>query len=355
MLSKLALAFGIAASTGCLAQPPRYRATFIPSADPLIPYAMSRSGVVAGTRMGGNADAFAWQEQLQIYSAPVSSDGAWTFGANDFGWVVGYVDQGALPRPFIADPQNGLRTFEPLGSPDGVAWSVNNNGVVVGTARNGVGGHWAPFIWSSSSGATPLPFPPTALGGAACSINQVGVIAGGYQVEDGMRPCRWIGGTFESLPLPPGFGVGRGRSVNDLGVVVGVTSPDESMFPIEGVLWSSGQGIILPGLGGGTTIPNALNDAGQIVGEAWDSIGRQFAVTWTGGEIHRLEDLLDGVGSAELVMARGIDEYGRIAALGTIDGVFGAVILSPVPGPAPSLVLLMGWCAGAFSRHRRQC
>ena len=91
-------------------------------------------------------------------------------------------------------------------------------------------------------------------------------------------------------------------------VGISITSIGES----HGFVWQSGTMTDLGTYGGsGVSAANAINDAGQIVGNSGGA-----AVLWEGGQVYNLNDLTNS-GNYGLTSAVDINENGQILAQGS--------------------------------------
>lgn len=177
----------------------------------------------------------------------------------------------AWAQPFYA--------AQPIGPPSGalgVAWAVNNAGIVVGEYEDG---QTLPFRWDESNGAVMLPPLAGHVGGGAYGINQQGQIVG----------WAWDGTKRQA------------------------------------VLWSSpGQAPILLGWGGQNAAgADAINDAGVIVGD--DGAGHSYRYTPGGGAVPLTP--LTGLPASN---ALAINNFGEIAGVSFVN-FFGGTPIDPAP------------------------
>src|SRR5437899_12446067 len=99
----------------------------------------------------------------------------------------------------------------------------------------------------------------------------------------------------------------------------------------------------LGALGGDDTTSAAINNLGQIVGASTTRVGASHAFIWQNGAMTDLNTLLPANSGWELVMARLINDSGRIVGDGLYQGVwrlfimdFAAVNHSPVAVAGPN-------------------
>ncbi|RKY21340.1 MAG: hypothetical protein DRQ55_04615 [Planctomycetota bacterium] len=178
----------------------------------------------------------------------------------------------ALAAPALAaDPTYTYVDLGTLGGPSSVAMGLNDAGQVVG--------------WSSIPG---------------CTVNG--------------HPCRraflWENGVMTDLGLLSGDEESVARAINASGLVVG-TSESDVIFgsgTFHGFRWD-GAMTALPDLGSGQSFVHDVNSAGVIAGWAQDpAVSRDRAVSWTGG-------VITNVGASEphqSSRATGINEAGQL-------------------------------------------
>jgi probable HAF family extracellular repeat protein len=167
-----------------------------------------------------------------------------------------------------------------LGGANSVAYGINNQGSVVGTASNSAGQDRA-ALWGLNG--------PVDLGGlsggqwtAASGINDSGqlILWGIAQGAAADQAAFWNG-----VPSSPVIGLGTfggsqswAYGLNDLGFVVG--SADEPNGTYHAFVWDGTEMIDLGTLGGYFSSAYGINDQGSIVGFAMDASGQTHAVEW---------------------------------------------------------------------------
>jgi len=124
------------------------------------------------------------------------------------------------------------------------------------------------------------------------------------------------------------------NGINDRGVIVGFASRGNT--PEHAVIFRGPNDFTeLPSLGLSESWAEDVNNAGDIVGSAFDaSIGfRPFL--YRNGQMLDLTRLLpEGSGWDELVYANNINDNGVIVGTGRYRGVFTGFVMSEVPEPA---------------------
>jgi probable HAF family extracellular repeat protein len=128
-----------------------------------------------------------------------------------------------------------------------------------------------------------LAIPTNALLGEASDINDAGVSAGWYKINNTWFAARWVSATsqFENLGTITGFQSALAKGINTSGTIVGYVA-DRFFSNSRAFTWSSAGGMkALPGLGGTGAIAFAINSSGIAVGEASTANGAIHAVKWS--------------------------------------------------------------------------
>jgi len=212
-----------------------------------------------------------------------------------------------------------------LGSPAGgpessAAWSIDNQGRVVGASTTTLVGASHAFVWQDGAlfdlgTLSSSPFGASA----AYGINDAGTIVGQTNVDPDSEPphaFRYHNGAMHDLGT--GFGPGsfsRAWDINTIGQVVGERSRTQSS-PVRAFLVRNGRFRDLGTLGGRSLLPfsvesiaYAINDRGQIVGTALPPDPPLHAFLWEDGVMRDLGTL---GGNSEATQANALDDRGHV-------------------------------------------
>lgn len=190
-------------------------------------YAMNNAGAVVGP---GGVATFGYRWQGSAFAALGTLPGDHTarpLAINHYGVAAGSsMGSSSGRRPVVWAPTTAQLVALPGGASQGIAWGLNDLGMVVGEYYTA--GATRPFAWSSGTGAIALPLPPGAAEGYAWAVNNVGDIIGAAD----SAPVLWrrdAGGAYTVVPLA--------------GRVAGIRPEDTKLYLY------------------------AINEAGQIAGE----------------------------------------------------------------------------------------
>lgn len=124
---------------------------------------INNNGEIAGYLSGSYTWAFIWNENngFNVFG----NIGSRATGINDSGQVIGYIDSTLVGKPaFIWDKNNGIKYLDSLYPAGGDSWNgvtsmalgINNDGVVVGTIRNGFTQVDHAVVWSEAGEVSDL-------------------------------------------------------------------------------------------------------------------------------------------------------------------------------------------------------
>ena len=180
------------------------------------------------------------------------------------------------------------------------ASSINNHGVVVGYA-GGFASKW------ENGQATVLPFIDSSSRGRASAINDKNEIAGHISSNDWwMRfgACIWLSN-------------GEIEKAYHSGSAVDINNSSQALisdwYSVVSYLWQDGNltRIISSEDGFEHHTPNAINDLGQVVGNAYMS-GYSFGYLWENGQLFDINDLILNEFDSTLESALDINNSGQI-------------------------------------------
>jgi len=204
-----------------------------------------------------------------------------TTGINDERQVVGNLSNGLA---FLWE-NNVLKTLPTLGGPGAFAWDINNAGQVVGTSYIQTPPLQHAFLWQNNV-ITDLGVLAGDEESGAAAINNSGQIVGSsmrtdpetYEVTS--HAFLYSGGTMTALPIPSTEA--SAGDINDWGHVVGAMRAGGGFSNFHAYIFADGvarnlNSLIPAGSGLHLVSADAINNAGQIVGLAFDSRGGHHA------------------------------------------------------------------------------
>jgi len=217
------------------------------------------------------------------------------------------------------------------------AWGVNNLGQVVGwsytNGGNGLSGVHA-FLYRPGEGLADLT--PESDTGSARDINDAGQVTG-YKTAPGgyYHAFRWKTGTFVDLGVVPGFGFSFGFAINASGQVAG-NSTSSSGNSERLFRYTDATGLQNLGGVGEHNVAWGINASGQVVGARGQSQSRALLYTDAEG-LRDLDTLIDPSLGWVLMAATDINDAGQIVgyAFNNFTGKTHAVRLQPASEPPP--------------------
>ena len=235
----------------------------------------------ANTPEGFRERAISWQNGVFTDLGTLGGNFSRAHQSNNAGVIVGESQNAAgRYRPVVWE--NGvIRELPPLSnlsqSPDGNAQSINERGDIVGEDRDNFGSIHA-VLWPVTGGAVDLGVLPGADFSRARGINNNGTIFGNSISFSNFigRATIWSGGTMSEIILPPGGRatghIETGHVFNDRGDFIAAVAPDAFNFG-RAIAFRNGAFetlALLPGAFQPFSEPFGLNQAGDVVGEAYD-------------------------------------------------------------------------------------
>jgi probable HAF family extracellular repeat protein len=231
-------------------------------------------------------------------------------------------------------------TIGSLGAGFTEANAINESGTIVGqSALSGANESNRAFRWTEAGGIVDLGILPGGSFSNAFGINNTGDIVGTSiaLTAGGSRSVIWT-----TTDQPQDIGVsGRAIDINNFGAIVGSSS-----IAAGGYYFENGNTTFLLNLAGlldGYTIPQALNDLGQVVGYS-SAIAEFFTISENGflwdktNGLQDLNDLIPENSGWFLGTAFDINNAGQIIGTGSFDGRTVGYLLTPIPEPAAGIL-----------------
>ncbi|MFN8580587.1 MAG: PKD domain-containing protein [Gemmatimonadaceae bacterium] len=257
----------------------------------------------------------------------------------------------------------------PTGIPYGSARFVTDQGFVAGASAYGQTSLGTAIQYRPGTPvALPGLVPPVGVA-YAWSINNNGVLAGSARnytyPRRFERAVRWVNGQIEDLGLPTGMAYTLGYGINDAGDIVGQTADAFLVGSRFAYVWRSGAFTVLPTLGSasGNNVAYFIHNNGDIVGTSADASGTNQPALWRNGQVSALASgagwgvvdafAINGLGMAvghasplglenavmfangqviplpqpplgvpQTTVAYGINDAGQIVGSGYVDGTF---------------------------------
>lgn len=249
-----------------------------------------------------------------------------------------------------------------LGGAQSEARGINQAGQIIGQAQN-ANGVWQAVVWNNGQPAE-LGAPSGTAAWQANAINNTGQVVGdGRNADNRLQPIMWSEGVATNLDAPwtHSYQI-HAHGINDLGQVVGSTKVPNDVDYYRAIVWDHGVATLLD-MPAGYNAAEAkdINNAGQIVGFMLpknSSLGFR-AATWINGQVVDLNSFLPAGAVDEgwvLTGANAINDAGQIVgqAYNAKTHVTDAFVLTPVPESSTFTMMLLGLGAVAMRARRRQ-
>jgi probable HAF family extracellular repeat protein len=329
------------------ATPPRYHATELGSlggSDPVgtVALGLNNKGHVVGSSSAPTmVHAFYWSDgELMDIGASAARRETVAFGINIHNEVVGQLRYGAKSHAFYWR-YGSLRLLEPLKNYNRAqARQINASGTIAGQSWSSTIGagtcQQQPTVWepvapnSVRHRPITIDLPGDDRCGIAWDINDYGVVVGVYIVGESSQAFIARDGIARSIPLS------FASAINSRNEVLGETVDFQSIpVQIQSVIWNGGSTRSVGIVG------YDMNNKGQVVGRL-DRCCFEAAL-WTDGVAYNLKSLVQSVdletsclGELVLFDAFAINERGQIIVNGgcsTSDTEFNNIglLLTPVP------------------------
>ena len=233
----------------------------------------------ANTPEGPRERAISWQNGVFTDLGTLGGNFSRAHQVNNAGVIVGE-SQTADGRYRAVVWENGIiRELPPLNVfqySDANAQSINEHGDIVGEDRND---NWVihAALWPASGGVVDLGQLPGSDFSRARGINRNGAVFGQSISFSNFvgRPMIWSGGALSEIIMPPGGrangNIATGKIFNNAGEFVAEVAPDAFNFG-KAIIYRNGAFETLPMLPNAfqqLSVPYGLNEAGDVVGEAY--------------------------------------------------------------------------------------
>jgi probable HAF family extracellular repeat protein len=300
-------------------------------------WGINRHGQAVGSSYPGYGDfSKAFRTAPNAVIKPADNLGGGAYGSeanaiNSFGQVAGWVgiaNSGIRAiRAGANSPYNPADAFVTLGGPESRGLGINDAGQLVGFALDA---NNSPHAFRTAPNA---PFNPvtdvlddwTYSSSQAVAINNFGQVVGTFCLPAGCGAFRIQANT--KLTPADRLNAVAPAAINDLGQVTGGpnayrTRPGDPLNarPEE-----------LGDLGGGWSVGQGINSAGDVVGVSTTRDGKLHAFLFTNGRIWDLNDLIPPGSGWVLEHGSAINDAGQIVGNGRYMGASRSFRLDPVP------------------------
>jgi probable HAF family extracellular repeat protein len=309
----------------------------------------------------GHERAYLWRNgtMTDLGTLPGRSNSR-AYAINDFtqivgeAWTVDNVDTRGVLYDSAGTGQN--TNLGTLGGPASRAMAINNAGQIVGQSKKAGSSDFFATSFDPTGNQVNLAVGPA--GSDAQGINDHGVATGGALMPGGYHAITLDmtgGSNYTDLGSLGGWDNGT-RAMNDLGQVVGEAQAPSR--PIVAAIFDFTTGIATLGtLGGRESMAGAINNLGEIVGWADTITGQRHATlfdsTGNGNNVD-LNTLINPALGWTLTSAWGITDKGWIVGSGiSPDGNQHGYLLTPVPVPGAALLGVLGLTFAGWRLRRK--
>lgn len=342
-------------SSGVLAQIPVYRLTDLGTLGGIASYAtaLNKQGEVVGSSFNQNFDnhAFLWNPQNGMRDLGTMFVPSTAMGINNHSQAVGYSELGGQ-RPVIWSPNKAVQDLGTLTRfGQGIAWGINDAGLVVGQSSVSTGEPKA-VLWNPSARTLRnIDTISGSLGSRAYDINSAQTVVGDVRVPAGsFHAFVWTQQSgMRDLGVLPGSAESAAYAINEQGQVVGHSG-------YQAMLWTQTGGMRYLGVLSGDTssIARSINESGLVVGFSGPLFSNGRAMVWhENSGMMDLNDRLISVSDWQLMDAKGINDAGQIVGWGIHHGKYRAYLLNPVPESNETMIIGVLTIIGTLIWHKR--
>jgi probable HAF family extracellular repeat protein len=305
-----------------------------------VAWAINANGDVVGWSMGPNGTrAFVYTTAGGMVSLPAPANRPRTVARdiNDAGDIVGSANAGGTDLGHAVLWKDGVvQDLGALGTGAySEAWAINNVGQIVGTSYTAGGSFLGVhgFLYTPATGLRDLT--PNSDAGAATDINDAGQVTGYKTAVGGYHAFRWDSGNFLDLGVVPTFAHSFGWAINASGEVTGnstsASGNSERLFR-----FTDANGLQNLGGVGEHNAALGINALGHVVGCSGQSSKRALRYTDEAG-LENLNGLIDPSLGWVLLCAHDINDAGEIVgyAFNNLTESTHAVRLRPGNTPPP--------------------
>ncbi len=263
------------------------------------------------------------------------------YAINSAGQIVGYSEDAmGMRRGTYWDGMGGMIDMHAAINATGssIPWDINDNGLVVGQASINPGLPKG-FVWEVGTSGQVAGGLPGYMSSRNLGVNNDGVIVGSSfffgDPDDAHRATPDGRGGWASVQIGPrGYEFVVAEAVNNNGVAVGYTTYDSTTTGWNAVIFEGESDVIVLG-----TLPNLdtseaydINDAGLVVGQAFDGSGSGFdprAWAWFDGTMFDLNVMIPRNSEFEILLgATGVNENNDIVGFGRLhDGTLAGFVI----------------------------
>jgi probable HAF family extracellular repeat protein len=260
----------------------------------------------------------------------LSKQVAVTYSSQDFNIL------GAVWSPIT---NNSLQTFN---NPNAVAAAINNHGNVSGSIE--VSGKETAAMWKANQ-LNILGSLYGVTSRAAAINNQDWVVGHSYKFDGGnaSHATLWRDGEMIDLGTLGGR-YSYANSINDIGDIVGYSQYSLNDYLANATLWSNGQTIDLGSIANAGSQALDINNHGLVVGSSYlnQNSNDTAAVLWENGVIKDINILISPDSNWYLSSAIAVNNLGQIVGEGYYNGEKRIYMVSMVPEPTNSVMLIAG-------------